>query len=223
MTHDKFIELLNLYLDGDLSPNEAAGLEREIHGNVERRRIYRQYCQMQRACADLSERFREEASPAAQFRSGAVVELPRRASGDWFRSIALVASGAAAACGVFMVLQLSVPEAAESTVAQSGAPVPITATTVAAGAQVVPATMNVAANNPALFNNPWAASQPSTQRALRFSTLSPDSTALMLSVPEFKLQNGSENLQIDLQPYGTPPGELLRMEEIETAAFQLSH
>ena len=220
MTHEKFIELLNLYLDGALPPAEASALEREIHGNVERRRIYRQYCQMQRACADLSERFREEASPAAQFRSGTVVEIPRRASGDWFRSIALVASGAIAACGVFVAVRLSVPEKSVPTVAQAAPTAPVVATTVAAAPQMVPATTTLALTNPAVFNNPWATGQRSTQRMVSFNKLSPSNSPLMLSVPELKLPPGSENIQVDLKPYGTAPGEMLRIEEIEAAAFQ---
>jgi anti-sigma factor RsiW len=219
MTHEKFIELLNLYLDGALLPDETAALEREIHSNVARHRIYRQYCQMQKACGALAARFCEEAGPAAQFRSGAVVELPRRASGDWFRSIALVASGALAACAVFVVFRTHAPEQAIPTMAQAA---PTSGPTVPAvmAMQPVPSTTTVALSNPAVFNNPWAVGQRSTQRMVSFSKFSPGDRALMLSVPELKLPPGTENLPVDLQPYGTAPGSPLRMEEIEAAAFQ---
>jgi hypothetical protein len=50
MSESKFIELLNLYIDHQISHEEAALLEEEIRHNPERRQTYRQYCRMQRAC-----------------------------------------------------------------------------------------------------------------------------------------------------------------------------
>jgi anti-sigma factor RsiW len=61
MKDSKFIELLNLYIDHQISPEDAALLEAEIQQKPERRRIYRQYCQMQKACVVLAENFRSEA------------------------------------------------------------------------------------------------------------------------------------------------------------------
>ena len=61
MKDSKFIELLNLYVDHQISPAEAAELEAEVKSNPERRRVYREYCQMQKACAVLAENFRTEA------------------------------------------------------------------------------------------------------------------------------------------------------------------
>ena len=61
MKNSKFIELLNLYVDRQISPADAALLEAEIQQNPQRRKIYREYCQMQKACVILSENFRTEA------------------------------------------------------------------------------------------------------------------------------------------------------------------
>jgi hypothetical protein len=61
MTESKFIELLNLYVDHQISAADAAQLEAEIHRNPERCKIYRQYCQMQKACSLLADNFRTEA------------------------------------------------------------------------------------------------------------------------------------------------------------------
>ncbi len=61
MKDSKFIELLNLYVDHQISPAEAEQLEAEVKGDPERRRVYREYCQMQKACAVLAENFRTEA------------------------------------------------------------------------------------------------------------------------------------------------------------------
>lgn len=55
MKESKFIELLNLYVDHEISAEEAALLEAEVQRNPERHRIYREYCQMQRACTMLAE------------------------------------------------------------------------------------------------------------------------------------------------------------------------
>lgn len=62
MKDSKFIELLNLYIDHQISPADAALLESEIQQKPERRRIYREYCQMQKACMTLAENFRPEVS-----------------------------------------------------------------------------------------------------------------------------------------------------------------
>jgi hypothetical protein len=61
MKESKFIELLNLYVDHQISPAEAELLEAEVKANPERRRVYREYCQMQKACTVLAENFRTDA------------------------------------------------------------------------------------------------------------------------------------------------------------------
>ena len=74
MKDSKFIELLNLYVDHQISAEDAARLEAEIQRTPERRRVYRQYCQMQKACTVLADNFRTQIPPA-----GKVVEFPRPA------------------------------------------------------------------------------------------------------------------------------------------------
>ena len=65
MKESKFIELLNLYVDHQISPEDAKLLESEVESNPARRRIYRQYCQMQKACAVMSAAFHAEATADA--------------------------------------------------------------------------------------------------------------------------------------------------------------
>ena len=55
MKDARFTELLNLYLDHRLSADEAAELEAEVMRNPARRRVYDNYCRMQRACNLLFE------------------------------------------------------------------------------------------------------------------------------------------------------------------------
>lgn len=66
MTESKFIELLNLYVDHQISAADAAQLEAEIHRDPKRLKIYRQYCQMQKACSLLADNFRTEAPAPSQ-------------------------------------------------------------------------------------------------------------------------------------------------------------
>lgn len=61
MNDSEFIELLNLYLDHEIDPADAARLEAEVHRDARRREIYRQYCQMQAACAQLAGHFADTA------------------------------------------------------------------------------------------------------------------------------------------------------------------
>src|SRR5262245_11333707 len=50
MNDSEFIELLNLYLDHEISAADAAKLEAEVQNHPARRRIYHQYCRMQKGC-----------------------------------------------------------------------------------------------------------------------------------------------------------------------------
>jgi hypothetical protein len=98
MKDSKFIELVNLYIDHQITPEDAALLEAEIQQKPERRRIYRHYCQMQKACMTLAENFRSDAAG-----NDKVVEMESRP-----RRLAMItyAMGvaAAAACVALVVV-----------------------------------------------------------------------------------------------------------------------
>ena len=64
MKDSEFIELLNLYLDHKITAADAARLEAEVLQNPARRRVYQDYCRMQKACKILAQDFVEEAVPA---------------------------------------------------------------------------------------------------------------------------------------------------------------
>ncbi len=55
MRHTRFIELLNLYVDQEITVDQAGELEAEILRNPKRRHTYNQYCKLQRACVSLFE------------------------------------------------------------------------------------------------------------------------------------------------------------------------
>jgi hypothetical protein len=60
MKDNRFIELVNLYIDRQISGEEIESLEAEMQANPRRRAIYRQYCQMHRATTLVYESFRSE-------------------------------------------------------------------------------------------------------------------------------------------------------------------
>ena len=60
MNDTEFIELLNLYLDHEISAADAARLEAEVQANPQRRQVYHQYCRMQKACRMVAADFQSE-------------------------------------------------------------------------------------------------------------------------------------------------------------------
>lgn len=65
MKDARFIELVNLYIDRQISPAETAELELEIQACPRHRRIYQQYCHMHRATKLVYESFRADAEQPA--------------------------------------------------------------------------------------------------------------------------------------------------------------
>jgi hypothetical protein len=114
MKESKFVELLNLYIDQEISPSEAELLEEEIQRDPARRRVYLQYCRMHRASAVLFESFRSENVPAggtlaeaARAATDKIVAFPTlspRRTSRWVYAAGLVA---AAACVAFVFVRRS--------------------------------------------------------------------------------------------------------------------
>lgn len=63
MNDSKFIELLNLFLDHEITAADAQLLEAEVQRNPARRRLYREYCEMQKACVLLAEQAQPSTLP----------------------------------------------------------------------------------------------------------------------------------------------------------------
>jgi len=110
MKDSRFIELLNLYVDQQLSPAEAAELEREISTNAERRKTYQQYCRMQKACCRLFDAERAQAPASitlAKSLSEAdrkIVAFPTARPATWQRTLYVAGLVGAAACVTFVVV-----------------------------------------------------------------------------------------------------------------------
>ena len=77
MKQSRFIELLNLYVDHQIGSAEAAELEAEILSNPERRKMYRDYCRMQRACGLLFDHEQKHA-PASFALEKSLQEIERK-------------------------------------------------------------------------------------------------------------------------------------------------
>jgi len=112
MKESKFIELLNLYIDQEIAPNDVALLEEEIQSNPERRRVYLQYCRMHRANEQLFERSRAGNVPlgsklaaAARAANEKVVAFPEPALRHRLRWAYVGGLVAAAACVAFVFVR----------------------------------------------------------------------------------------------------------------------
>ncbi|MFA6963062.1 MAG: hypothetical protein WC205_20080 [Opitutaceae bacterium] len=108
MNDQRFIELLNLYVDQQIGPSEATELEEAVLRDPARRRVYDQYCRLQRGCCMLGDHSRSTA-PAAQRFVWSLREVERKISAPrrpvW-RSVYFgsFASAAMAACVVVVVV-----------------------------------------------------------------------------------------------------------------------
>jgi hypothetical protein len=96
MNRRKFIELLNLYIDDEIDPEDVGRLEQVISRDAEARKIYNQYCRLHRGSRLIYERFRRQAPPERmpnRNRTGFPGWLQTRRMGR----LAITASGMAAA------------------------------------------------------------------------------------------------------------------------------
>lgn len=110
MKDSRFIELLNLYIDRQITAEETAELEVEIQRHPDRRAVYRQYCQIHTATKTVYESFRAVAAdqPAPATGQKGVVELfeTRRRRANW----GYYAGGlAAAACLALVFMRETTP------------------------------------------------------------------------------------------------------------------
>ncbi|MBL9202793.1 MAG: zf-HC2 domain-containing protein [Opitutaceae bacterium] len=127
MKDTEFIELLNLYLDHELTPADCARLEAEVKANPARRGVYEQYCRMHKACSVLAADFAAVA-PAADARALRTTEAETASGRLPIPLFALGSMAAAAAAVAFFLLARTTPTTrAGATLAQQ-APVAALAT-----------------------------------------------------------------------------------------------
>jgi len=121
MNDKKFIQLLNLYIDGEATPVEVREVQTQIENDPARRRIYHEYCQIQTATRAIYAQFRRdgvsaqsEAGRTGPVRAAGVRSAaahPGHVSGRPFRRALFWAGGAAAACLAVALAFWSLPQA----------------------------------------------------------------------------------------------------------------
>jgi anti-sigma factor RsiW len=95
MNDKEFIELLNLYVDREISAEDALRLEKVVATNPRRREVYDQYCRIQKACSMLSEETLDMSSVRT---SATVMAFPEQ--GPWRFGSLVAGLAAVAACAV---------------------------------------------------------------------------------------------------------------------------
>lgn len=146
MKDNRFIELVNLYIDRQISAEETAELEAEIQASPQRRAVYRQYCQLHSATKQVYESFRANAEPQARVPAGRVIsgDFARRPRSNWIH----YAGGIAAAACLAVVFVRYNPGSAPATGELAGT-VTTPAVQVAAATPPAPAVAERIAATPA--------------------------------------------------------------------------
>ncbi len=106
MNDREFIELLNLYVDREISAADAQRLEAEVARDPRRREVHDQYCRMQKACSRLSE---ETYAATLSQTDPSVVEFPVSRSWRLAPFMAGMAAAAVAAAAYVGCAPLSRP------------------------------------------------------------------------------------------------------------------
>ncbi|HEY5552697.1 MAG TPA: hypothetical protein VIK52_12460 [Opitutaceae bacterium] len=108
MKDKRFLELVNVYLDGEISEAETVELESEIRSSAKRMEQYRRYCRMQKACMLIAQQSRESVADS----DDVVVRLPEARRiwlwGQWWRG-GIYGGTAAIAATVILVISMSGP------------------------------------------------------------------------------------------------------------------
>ena len=167
MKDHRFIELLNLYIDRQITAEETAELEAEIQGSPQRQAVYRQYCQIHAATKVVYESFRAGAAESVTAPSGhpaKVEQFANRRRVGWVHYVGGFA--AAAACAGLLFVRYNTNAGLESPLAAT----PVQ--TVAVTAPVQPAAASATA--PAATN----------LITLRNTSQSPDYSAMLVALRE---------------------------------------
>ncbi len=172
MRESRFIELLNLYVDHQLTKDDATELQAEIARDPVRRRTYHQYCRIQKACTELFEQERHLA-PSSRLLSTSLSEADAKIQAGGrapfsFAHVFYPVGVAAAACLAFGIMwrhqaPSHFPSSHPSEDVAVVIPAPKTSAQPAAGAEFVRLPVGPAAR-PSLYS--VFATKPSTTSAI---------------------------------------------------------
>lgn len=114
MKDHRFIELLNLYIDRQITVAETAELEAEIQQNPDRQAVYRQYCRIHSATKLVYDSFRANAAGQPSLPSAGQGEIELFESKRGKNKFAYFAGGlAAAACLTLVFMRYNASPAAD--------------------------------------------------------------------------------------------------------------
>ncbi len=99
MNEKRFIELVNLYIDHEISPPELEELENEVAHNAQRRQVYHEYCRLQLASQTACQEFRASLVRSVDLRKYQILARESRSRSR----IALFYSAGALAAACFTV------------------------------------------------------------------------------------------------------------------------
>lgn len=110
MKDSEFIELLNLYLDHEITAEQSARLESEVAANPQRRKLYQEYCMLAKGCSLLGDAYAEQAPERP------LAEAPSRAEvrSFWGWSGGFYGAGLMAAACLVAVFVVRVRHSAEA-------------------------------------------------------------------------------------------------------------
>lgn len=124
MKDSRFIELLNQYVDRQISAEETAELEAELQMHPRRRVVYRQYCQLHRATTLVGESFRADAPDNPLSERATHLRLASQKSHARARWAYYGAGLAAAACLAVVVARFNVPSTPDAAGVLAAQPAP---------------------------------------------------------------------------------------------------
>ena len=168
MKDTRFIELVNQYIDRQISPAETAELEAEIQVSPRHRKVYQQYCHMHRATKLVYESFRANADqPAVESNKsgGSIAQFEHnRQRSHW--QYALGGLAAVAACFAVVVIRTGTFSHADGSagVAAANPVAPVVASLPAAVEQPVAAPTTAAVDSQATVAEQQLAAQLSAKR-----------------------------------------------------------
>jgi hypothetical protein len=172
MKDHRFIELLNLYIDRQITAEETAELEAEIQSSPQRQAVYRQYCQIHSATKLVYQSFRANATDPVVTPAGrpATVEpFGQRRRVGWVHYAGGFA--AAAACAALLFVRHSPNPTSDTPVAS----IQTVAVTPAPAAAITPAVASTTA---------VVMPAPKNLISLRNTSQSPDYSAMLVALRE---------------------------------------
>ena len=123
MKDNRFIELLNLYIDRQITAAETAELEAEIQQNPARQAVYRQYCKIHSATKLVYDSFRANAAEQPAFQPNPAGDIELFDSKHGKRRWAYYAGGLAAAACLALVFTRYNPAPASGELVTTALPV----------------------------------------------------------------------------------------------------